>query len=115
MPRNRVCEALGAKLHDVIMDGAHPPPDGKTSRFHVYITLPVHSDGMLDNPSTMTQVHFTMQSLVFGAQSLINRIRRAILARQLRIRNARLRQKAAHGGVEQDLWECGRSAAGGVG
>jgi phospholipase D1/2 len=83
LPANRICEALGAKLHDVIMDGAHPPPDGKTSQFHVYITLPVHSEGRLNDPAVMTQVHFTMQTLVFGSQSLINRIRRAILARQL--------------------------------
>jgi len=83
-PTNRICAALGAKLRDVILKGTNPPPDGKTSRFHIYITLPVHSEGMLNDQSTMTQVHFTMQSLVYGEQSLINQTRRAILARKLK-------------------------------
>ena len=83
LPKNLVCEALGAKLRSVIMNGSNPAPDGKTSRFHIYITLPVHPEGMLNDPSVMTQVHYTMQSLVFGEQSLINRTRRAILARKL--------------------------------
>ena len=65
------------------MNGCNPAPDGKTSRFHIYITLPVHPEGLLNDPSVMTQVHYTMQSLVFGAQSLVNRTRRAILARKL--------------------------------
>ena len=82
-PTNLVCEALGAKLRNVIMNGCNPAPDGKTSRFHIYITLPVHPEGLLNDPSVMTQVHYTMQSLVFGAQSLVNRTRRAILARKL--------------------------------
>ena len=82
-PTNLVCEALGHKLRTVIMNAGNPSPDGKTSRFHIYITLPVHPEGMLNDPSVMTQVHYTMQSLVFGSQSLINRTRRAILARQL--------------------------------
>jgi phospholipase D1/2 len=82
-PTNRINEALGTKLRNVIMNRDNPAPDGKTSRFHIYITLPVHSEGMLNDPSTMTQVHYTMQSLVFGSQSLINRTRRAILARKL--------------------------------
>ena len=82
-PTNLVCEALGTKLRNVIMNSQNPAPDGKTSRFHIYITLPVHPEGMLDDPSYMTQVHYTMQSLVFGSQSLVNRARRAIRARQL--------------------------------
>ncbi len=86
-PVNLVCEALGTKLHNVIMNAGNPPPDGKTSRFHLYITLPVHPEGMLNDSSYMTQVHYTMQSLVFGSQSLINRIRRAILARKRRDKN----------------------------
>jgi phospholipase D1/2 len=83
LPTNLVCEALGRKLRSVIMNCANPAPDGKTSRFHIYITLPVHSEGMLNDQSVMTQVHYTMQSLVFGSQSLVNRTRRAIKARQL--------------------------------
>jgi phospholipase D1/2 len=48
--------------------------------FHVYMVLPVHPEGTLDTLNIMTQVHYTMQSLVFGELSLINGIRRAILA-----------------------------------
>lgn len=83
-PRNLIGQALGEKLRDVIMNVATPVPDGKYSPFHVYITLPVHAEGKLNDPVIMTQVHHTMQSLVFGEQSLVNRIRRAIKARWLR-------------------------------
>ena len=83
LPTNRICEALGEKFSDMILDVGHASPDGKASLFHVYITLPVHSEGPLNSPMTMTQVHNTMQTLVFGSQSLVNRIRRAIKARQL--------------------------------
>ena len=83
LPTNRICEALGEKFSDMILDVGHATPDGKASPFHVYITLPVHSEGRLNEPSTMTQVHNTMQTLVYGSHSLVNRIRRAIRARQL--------------------------------
>jgi phospholipase D1/2 len=82
-PENLICTALGKKLRDVIMNMGNAAPDGKTSPFHVYITLPVHSEGPLNDPAVMTQVHYTMQSLVYAQQSLLNRIRRAIKARQL--------------------------------
>ena len=82
-PTNIIGEALGTKICNMILDTSHASPDGKSSPFHVYITLPVHPEGMLNDPSTMTQVHFTMQSLVYGSQSLLNRIRRAIAARRL--------------------------------
>ena len=82
-PRNLIGLALGEKLRDVIMNVATPVPDGKYSPFHVYITLPVHPEGKLNDPVIMTQVHHTMQSLVFGKQSLVNLIRRAIKARWL--------------------------------
>ena len=83
LPTHRICEALGEKFRDMILDVGHASPDGKASPFHVYITLPVHSEGKLNDPSTMTQVHNTMQTLVYGSHSLVNRIRRAIKARQL--------------------------------
>lgn len=47
--------------------------------FHVYIVLPVHPEGTLDTLNIMSQVHLTMQSLVFGEHSLVNGVRRAIL------------------------------------
>jgi phospholipase D1/2 len=83
LPTNKICEALGTKLKDVILNVGNSSPDGKTSNFHIYITLPVHSEGLLNDPAVMTQVHYTQQTLVFGSQSLVNRTRRAIKARQL--------------------------------
>lgn len=52
--------------------------------FHVYIVLPVHPEGTLNTLNIMTQLHLTMQSIVFGSGSLVNRIRKAIIADQLR-------------------------------
>ena len=83
LPENLICTELGNKLRKVIMNPSNAEPDGKSSPFHIYVTLPVHSEGMLNDIHVMTQVHYTMQSLVFGTQSLINRTRRAIRARQL--------------------------------
>lgn len=55
--------------------------------FHIYMVLPVHPEGTLDTLNIMTQVHYTMQSLVFGRESLINGIRKAILAGDIREKN----------------------------
>lgn len=76
LPTNRICEALALRIQNTILD-CKPEP------FHVYITLPVHSEGSLDNGMTTTQVHWTMQTLVFGTHSLLNRIRRALKAREM--------------------------------
>ena len=54
------------------------------TKFHVYITLPVYSEGTLCTASTAVQVYWTMQTLVFGSNSLLNGIRRALKARELR-------------------------------
>jgi phospholipase D1/2 len=67
---NPIGHALGARIRQAILDGLH---------MHVYIVLPVHPEGTLDDIAVMSQVHLTMQSLVFGHNSLINTIRRAIL------------------------------------
>jgi phospholipase D1/2 len=75
-PKNRICELLAKRINEIIISEPNRP-------FHVYITLPVHPEGPLDNGSIMTQVHWTMQSLVFGTYSLLNRIRRALKAREL--------------------------------
>ena len=52
--------------------------------FHVYLVVPVHPEGTLDTLNIMTQVHLTMHSLVFGDHSLVNGVRRAILAARYR-------------------------------
>ncbi len=44
--------------------------------FHVYLILPVHPEGALNALNVMHQVHLTMQSLVFGKQSLVKRVQR---------------------------------------
>jgi len=48
-------------------------------QFHIYMVLPVHPEGALNVLNIITQVHLTMQSLVFGRRSLVNGIRAAIL------------------------------------
>lgn len=69
--RNTVCEALASRIRKAIITKSHPP-------FHVYIVLPVHPEGFLNAGPTMTQIHWTMQSLVFGRQSLLKRVQAAL-------------------------------------
>ena len=76
LPSNDICKALGDRINQAICDARDP-------NFHVYITLPVHPEGSLGKGAVMTQVHWTMQSLAFGSQSLLNRIRRSLKAREL--------------------------------
>lgn len=74
LPSNGILDAIAKKI-DFVIRNAKPQP------FHVYITLPVHPEGLLSDGPVMAQVHWTMQSLVFGSQSLLNRIRRSLQAR----------------------------------
>ena len=76
-PENRIGHAIANRIGRAILGQKHLP-------FHVFITLPVHPEGRLNDPVVMTQVHQTMQSLVFGDRSLINRIRRFLKMRELR-------------------------------
>ena len=75
-PQNKIGHALADRIKRAILTEGHLP-------FHVFITLPVHPEGKLDNPVVMSQVHQTMQSLVFGEYSLINEIRRGLKMKQL--------------------------------
>lgn len=75
LPKNEICAELGNRI-DVAIQRGLP--------FHVVITLPVHPEGLLNAPAVITQVHWTMQSLVFGSQSLLSRVRRSLLAKKLR-------------------------------
>jgi phospholipase D1/2 len=72
---NPVGEALARRIETAILDGVP---------FHVYMVLPVHPEGTLNTLNIMTQLHLTMQSLVFGKDSLINRIRKAIVVNDIR-------------------------------
>jgi len=72
---NPIGEAIAMRIESAIQDGLP---------FHVYMVLPVHPEGTLNTLNIMTQLHLTMQSLIFGSNSLVNRIRRAILASKFR-------------------------------
>lgn len=83
---NPIGEAIARRIEKAIGDKVD---------FHVYMVLPVHPEGTLDTLNIMTQLHLTMQSLVFGKHSLVNRIRRALVADDLRNRNKNLTSAAA--------------------
>ncbi|SPA31208.1 Phospholipase D [Cupriavidus taiwanensis] len=83
--KNPICKALGDRITRAIYDG---------KPFHVYMVLPVHPEGTLDTINIMTQQHLTMQSLVFGSHSLVNRIRRALLA-MMYVRERKMEVKRA--------------------
>lgn len=76
-PQNGICRALIARIQQAIFDASQP-------RFHVYITLPVHPEGDLMKHAIAAQVYWTMQSIAGGSHSLLNGIRRAIRAKELR-------------------------------
>lgn len=103
LPHNGIVDAL-AKRIDLAIRNAKPTP------FHVYIALPVHSEGLLNDAAIMAQVHWTMQSLVFGTQSLLNRIRRSLCARQLydkKDNNWRAAYQEGHQGYQDiDIEQC---------
>jgi phospholipase D1/2 len=82
---NPIGEAIAKRIESAICDGLP---------FHVYIVLPVHPEGTLNTLNIMTQLHFTMQSLIFGGDSLVNRIRRAILVEEIRKKSKIRKQEA---------------------
>ena len=69
---NPISKALATRIERAINEG---------NPFHVYLVLPVHPEGKLDEITIMRQVDLTMQSLVHGPQSLVNCVRRALVAR----------------------------------
>lgn len=83
---NPIGEGLASRIEHAIYDGLP---------FHVYMVLPVHPEGTLNTLNIMTQLHLTMQSLVFGSHSLVNRIRRAILVNSLLRDNKKMRRAEA--------------------
>lgn len=76
---NTIGEALAQRIGRAIDEGRP---------FHVYMVLPVHPEGPLNEPSIMHQIHLTMQSLVFGEQSLVKRIQRRMAMRAFMQRGA---------------------------
>ena len=89
LPQNGVCEALIERITRTILDAKRP-------NFHVYITLPVHPEGSLLDAAVAVQVYYTMQSLVFGSNSLLNGIKRALQARELQDAGDDNWQRALH-------------------
>ena len=82
---NPIGEAIARRIEGAIYDGLP---------FHVYMVLPVHPEGTLNTLNIMTQLHLTMQSLIFGSESLVNRIRRAIVVDGLRKTNSMSKAEA---------------------
>lgn len=73
-PANGIGKALGDRITQAVRRG---------QPFHVYMVLPVHPEGPLSDITIVGQIHWTMQSLVFAENSLVNRVRRAIKAKGL--------------------------------
>ena len=80
---NPINKALARRIERAINEG---------NPFHVYLVVPVHPEGMLDQITLMRQVDLTMQSLVHGTQSLVNCVRRALVARY----------EQEHGGLSEE-------------
>ncbi len=80
-PSNKVCLALVKRIERAILDASSP-------NFHVYITIPVHPEGSFMNTAFIAvQIYWTMQTISFGTNSLLNGIRRALKAKELHSKN----------------------------
>jgi len=95
-PKNKIARAVAERIERAIR---------QDQPFHVYMVLPVHPEGSLADLAIVGQIHWTMQSLAFGSQSLINRIRISIRARQICAE-----REGAHPLNEGD-WEAAKRAA----
>ncbi|MFT3721590.1 phospholipase D-like domain-containing protein [Pseudorhodoferax sp.] len=72
-PRNHVARAIADRIEDAIR---------WDQPFHAYLVLPVHPEGSLADIAIVGQIHWTMQSLAFARESLVNRVRLALYARK---------------------------------
>jgi phospholipase D1/2 len=73
LPRNHIARAIADRIEDAIR---------WDQPFHAYLVLPVHPEGGLADLAIVGQIHWTMQSLVYARESLVNRVRLAIYARR---------------------------------
>ena len=80
LPENQIVKELSDKVAHAIFT-LQPEP------FHIYITLPVHPEGKLNDGSTMATIHQTMQTISFGSDSLLNRIRKHLWVYQQLIKD----------------------------
>ena len=79
-PKNQIVKELSDKVAHAIF-ALQPEP------FHIYITLPVHPEGLLKEGSIMATIHQTMQTISFGSDSLLNRIRKHLWVYQQLIKD----------------------------
>lgn len=75
LPQNLILPALLKRFKKAILD------DATQSKFHLYMTLPVHPEGALNDAAIAVQVYNTMQTIAFGTQSLLTGLRRLLMAR----------------------------------
>ena len=80
LPENQIVKELSDKVAHAIF-ALQPEP------FHIYITLPVHPEGLLKEGSIMATIHQTMQTISFGSDSLLNRIRKHLWVYQQLIKD----------------------------
>ena len=80
LPENKIVKELSDKVAHAIFALKQEP-------FHIYITLPVHPEGKLNDGSTMAMIHQTMQTISFGSDSLLNRIRKHLWVYQQLIKD----------------------------
>lgn len=73
LPGNFVSRAIADRIERAIQWG---------QPFHAYIVLPVHPEGSLADLAVVGQIHWTLQRLVYASDSLVNRVRLALYARQ---------------------------------
>ena len=90
LPQNHIARAIADRIEDAIR---------WDKTFHAYIVLPAHPEGSLADIAIVGQIHWTMQSLVFASDSLVNRVRLALYARK-HCKEAR----------NQDEWEAAKRA-----
>lgn len=72
--RNTIIEAIAQRIEYAIRDELP---------YHVYLVIPVHPEGKLNDASVMHTVHLAMQTLVNGENSLIKRIQRSLCIHDL--------------------------------
>lgn len=97
---NLIVSALGARIRQAIMEDAP---------FHVYLMMPLHSEGLLNSPMMMGVMHQTMQTITFGSHSLINLIKRALLEKEYLLDGKSIDSLGSEG-LSRELWRIPESA-----
>lgn len=84
--KNQVMKAIATRIEKAI---------ACNETYHTYIVMPVHPEGMLNDPSIMHGIHMAMQTLYSGQNSLIKRIQIAMQIKELRSQNPSLNKEQA--------------------